>query len=95
MYEPDAMGNTQPAFAVELAEVARQRPLAIYAGAGLSQARPTDIPDGAGDRTALLRTACRHTWTRRVELRGPVEPHLSFRCRRTASQPRTNATYRS
>ena len=47
MYEPDAMGNRQPAFAVELAEVARQRPLAIYAGAGLSQASPTDIPDGA------------------------------------------------
>ena len=47
MYEPDAMSNRQPAFAVELAEVARQRPLAIYAGAGLSQASPTDIPDGA------------------------------------------------
>lgn len=34
------MGNQQPAFAVELAEVAevaRQRPLAIYAGAGLAQ----------------------------------------------------------
>ena len=46
-YEPDAMGNQQPVFAVELAEVAQQRPLAIYAGAGLSQASPTDIPDGA------------------------------------------------
>ena len=46
-YEPDAMGNQQPVFAVELAEVTRQRPLAIYAGAGLSQASPTDIPDGA------------------------------------------------
>ena len=41
------MGNQHPVFAVELAEVARQRPLAIYAGAGLSQASPTDIPDGA------------------------------------------------
>ena len=41
------MGQGQPAFAAELAEVARQRPLAIYTGAGLSQASPTDIPDGA------------------------------------------------
>ena len=47
MYEPDVMGQGQPVFAAELAEVARQRPLAIYAGAGLSQASPTDIPDGA------------------------------------------------
>ena len=47
MYKPDAMSNGQPAFAVELAEVARQKPLAIYAGAGLSQASPTDIPGGA------------------------------------------------
>ena len=41
------MSNGQPAFAVELAEVARQKPLVIYAGAGLSQASPTDIPGGA------------------------------------------------
>ena len=41
------MGDQQPVFAVELAEVTRQRPLAIYAGAGLSQASPTDILDGA------------------------------------------------
>ena len=47
MYEPGVMGQGQPAFAAELAEVARQKPLAIYAGAGLSQASPTDIPDGA------------------------------------------------
>ena len=63
MYEPDAMGNTQPAFAVELAEVARQRPLAIYAGAGLSQARPTDIPDGV--------EIARRCYARLVDTLGP------------------------
>ena len=47
MFEPNVMGQGQPAFAVALAEAARQKPLAIYAGAGLSQASPTDIPDGA------------------------------------------------
>ena len=41
------MGNGQPPIAVQLAEVARHRPLSIYAGAGLSQANPTNIPAGA------------------------------------------------
>ena len=48
MYQPQSMDKGQPAFAIELADVARHnRPLAIYAGAGVSQASPTDIPVGA------------------------------------------------
>ena len=47
MYKPNPLNNAPPALAAELAEIARNRPLAIYAGAGLSQASPTNIPDGA------------------------------------------------
>ena len=63
MYEPDVMGNNQPAFAIELAEVARHTTLAIYAGAGLSQASPTDIPDG--------REIAQRCYARLVDMLGP------------------------
>ena len=47
MYTAKAMRQGQSAVAVELAEVARTGRLAIYAGAGLSQSSPTDMPSGA------------------------------------------------
>ena len=46
MYKPAVMSSGQCSIAVRLAEVAHNGRLAIYAGAGLSRASPTDMPDG-------------------------------------------------
>lgn len=47
VFDPAPMNSGQPPYAVGLAEVARKGRLAIYTGAGLSRALPSEIPDGA------------------------------------------------
>ena len=47
MYSATAMESGQPPVVVDLAEVARDGRLVIFAGAGLSRANPTSIPDGS------------------------------------------------
>ena len=46
MYEPRAIDDGQTPYAAGLAQIAFNRKLVIYTGAGLSRALPTDIPDG-------------------------------------------------
>lgn len=47
MYEPQRIRDVESPRAFELAELALNGRLAIYTGAGISRADPTDIPDGS------------------------------------------------
>ena len=62
VYAAAPMCDGQPSIAVDLADVAGDGRLAIYTGAGLSRAEPTNMPDGA--------EVAQHCYDRLVDLLG-------------------------
>ena len=47
MYVPEDLNHANPAYALQLIDAAWDHRLALYTGAGLSRAEPSNIPDGA------------------------------------------------